>query len=58
MQNDRIQKHKLVSELQVTHQFNHKVPEKFIHFSRGSIAVIIGAISCGVLITITLFDIL
>jgi hypothetical protein len=58
MQNDPMKKRKLVSEYQPTHQFSHKPTIKFTRFSHGSIAAIIGAISCGVLIIITLFQIL
>jgi hypothetical protein len=58
MQKDPMQKRKLVSEYQVTHQFSHRPRNKFTRFSHGSIAAIIGAISCGVLIIITLFQIL
>ncbi|MFT5879464.1 MAG: hypothetical protein ACI86X_000568 [Moritella sp.] len=58
MQHDLIKNRKLVSEYRVTHQFRHKTTNKFTRFSHGSIAVIIGAISCGILIIITLFEIL
>ncbi len=58
MQHDLIKNRKLVSEYQRIHQFSHKPTNKFTRFSQGSIAVIIGAISCGVLIIITLFEIL